>query len=107
MISKMKEQSEEVVPNAISRNVDVETGALLEAGQPGELCVSGPQVMLCYSTTWRPLTRPLIRRHLGRLNVAVGGGLLSALGNHKNVSQQSIIARSFAKGSFFRILEEG
>merc|ERR1712172_225545 len=36
------------VPNTIAKLVDIETGKLVGPGEQGELCVSGPQVMLGY-----------------------------------------------------------
>jgi len=36
------------VPNTMAKIIDLETGELLPAGVDGELCVSGPQVMLGY-----------------------------------------------------------
>ena len=36
------------VPNTVCKIIDLETGATLEAGQDGELCIKGPQVMLGY-----------------------------------------------------------
>jgi len=36
------------VPNTIAKVVDIETGEVVGPGEQGELCVSGPQVMLGY-----------------------------------------------------------
>ena len=36
------------VSNTIAKVIDTETGSLLGPGEPGELCVSGPQVMKEY-----------------------------------------------------------
>jgi len=37
-----------LVPNTTCKVVDIETGAALGTGEPGEICVSGPQIMRGY-----------------------------------------------------------
>ena len=59
------------VPNTIAKILDVETGALLEAGQPGELCVSGPQVMLGYFNNMEATNKTIIDGWLHTGDIAV------------------------------------
>jgi len=51
-----------LVPNTLAKLVDLETGETVGPGELGELCVSGPQVMLAYHRNSRG-TKKKIRDH--------------------------------------------
>ena len=59
------------VSNTVAKIIDVETGALLEAGEPGELCVSGPQVMQGYFNNIEATNKTIIDGWLHTGDIAI------------------------------------
>jgi len=59
------------VSNTVAKIIDVETGALLEAGEPGELCVSGPQVMQGYFNNKEATNKTIIDGWLHTGDIAI------------------------------------
>ena len=58
------------VPNTLAKLVDPETGELVGPGERGELCVSGPQVMLGYHRNSRATRRAIIDNWLHTGDIA-------------------------------------
>ena len=59
------------VPNTIAKLIDIETGNLVGPGEQGELCVSGPQVMLGYYKNQSSTDETLIDGWLHTGDIAV------------------------------------
>ena len=59
------------VPNTIAKLVNIETGQLVGPGEQGELCVSGPQVMLGYYKNTSSTAETLIDGWLHTGDIAV------------------------------------
>jgi len=59
------------MPNTIAKVVDIDTGAILGPGQQGELCVSGPQVMMGYYNNPAATERTIVNDWLMTGDVAI------------------------------------